>query len=101
MSEPVIIAAAHHLPPLDWHASPDASGPGSRRRPGSDPIRLLRAFHVDDPVAGEKFLRFREDSIRNGLPVLSRSNDLGLAGESQALGGHELARIFQFLSESA
>jgi hypothetical protein len=60
---------------------------------------LLRTLDVDNPVAGEEFLGFREYTIGNGLPVTSRANDLGLIGKGQSFCGDENAGSLEFLTE--
>ena len=90
-------------PLITWRTSmgwfPRSFRARRRRSPRGDPIRLLRAFHVNDPVSGEKLLGLREDPIGDRRPVASRPNDLGLVGERQAFGCDEHAGILEFLVE--
>ena len=76
------------------------SGPRRGRCPRGDPVGLLRTFHLDDPVSGEKLFGFRKDSIGNWRSIASRADDLGLVGERQALGRNERSRVPEFLAES-
>src|SRR5438046_5903315 len=80
--------------------------PGLPPGPGAAEARaaisgLLRALHIDDPIPCQKFLRFREHTVRNRLPVLPRAHHLGLARPPQALGRDKHSRVLEFLAERA
>src|SRR5271165_5373065 len=91
--------AAQHWAHLYGHVRRSPARPWRGRSPRGDLLGMLRAFHIDDPVSGEKLLRFREDPIGNRLSVASRANDLGLVGERQSLGGNQHACVLEFLVE--
>src|SRR5208283_863330 len=100
ISKPQIRMAAQHLTHLDGHIARCTTGARCCRSPRCDLIRLLRAFHVNDPVSSQKFFRFREDTVRNRRAVLASANEFGLAGPAQAFRGNKYALILELLAES-
>src|SRR6202167_4044802 len=62
---------------------------------------LLRTPRSDDPVSGEKLLRFRKYAVSDRFSVLSGPGELGVAGPSQTLSRNEYTGIFQFFAECA
>src|SRR5580692_2526276 len=100
-SKPQVSKTAEHLAHLDGHASSGPSRPGRSRDARGNLIRLLRALHIDNPVAGKKLLRLRENPIRNRLPVLSGSDGLGFVGPPQTLGRDKHAGVLKLFAESA
>src|SRR5271165_1880005 len=99
-SETQIAMGTEHLPYLDRHICRLPAGPGRGGRTSGNLVRLLRSLDVDDPVSGKKLLRFREHTVRDGLSVLPRPNDLGFVWQSQPLGVHEDTGVVQFLAEA-
>ena len=79
--------AAKHLAHLDGHVSGLTFRPRRRRSSSGDFVGFLSAVHIDNPVPREKFLRFWEDAVRDGLSVPPSADDLGLGWPPQALGG--------------
>ena len=55
-----------------------AAESGRRGRLGGDRIGTLGALHVDDPLAGEELLGFREHPVRDRLAVLAGPHHLRL-----------------------
>jgi hypothetical protein len=64
-------------------------------------VSLLRALHIDDPVSGEKLLRFRKYAVGDRFSVFSRADELGLVGPSKALGRDKLAGVLKLFAERA
>src|SRR6202167_1948774 len=62
---------------------------------------LLRTPRSDDPVSGEKLLRFRKYAVSDRFSVLSGPDELGFTGPSQTLSRNEYTGIFQFFAECA
>src|SRR5262249_46143470 len=91
--------AAQNRSYLDRLAASYSTRSGRSRSPRSDLVGLFRAFHINDPVAGQEFLGFGKNPVCDWRPVLSRTDDPGLIGKGQALGGHEHAGILEFLVE--
>ena len=71
-------------------------GPGRRGFPG-DLIGSLGTMDVDDPVAGEEFLRLRKHAIGHRSAVVAGPHEPGLARSGQVLAADQLASVLQFL----
>src|SRR5580704_1546889 len=96
-ARPFFRRATEHLPHLDGNVSALASRPGRTRNPSRDLVSLLRALHVDNPIASQELFRLRKYPVGDGLSVTSRANDFGLIGERQSFRGNEDAGIPEFL----
>ena len=66
---------AHHLADFDRHVAAARRRGPARPTPRRDLVRALRAFDVDDPVAGEELLRLRKHAVGDRLAVLAGADD--------------------------
>src|SRR5215469_14630520 len=91
---------AHHLAYFNGHVQGSAAWPRGGRCAGGEFVCFLGTFHFYDPIPGEEFLRFREDPIRHGCPVLAGPYQLGLSRIGQSLRRYQLARFAQSFVEA-
>src|SRR5260370_21537632 len=84
----------HHAAHLDRHFDESDDARGDLER-----ARLI--FHIDDPVADERFLRFGVRSIGRDRDAVLKADGLGLASIREPLRAHELAGLPEVVVELA